>query len=125
MSKAGDRLLCTVDHAHLHLVPADVSIFDRIESYGVSLRPVESTLECLREEAGEKEYLFYEAPSGESFLLIPGGQPVESQFLRKVFAEAVGRNINWNWRETPLPTDAEECFLRLSAEARGSDLGQL
>jgi ATP adenylyltransferase len=114
MSKTGDRLLCTVDHAHLHLVPTNVSIMNRIERYGVRLRPIQNTLPCLREEAGKKEYLFYEAPTGDSFILDPVGKTVESQFLRKVFAEAIGRNVNWDWRASPLPTDAEKCFQRLT-----------
>lgn len=97
MSREGSRVLCSVDHAHLHAVPTPVSIAEVLCSHAPILVP--SGLSGLRSVAGDREYIFYESPNGERFVIPGNTHQFESQYLRRVFAEAIGNAGDWNWRE--------------------------
>lgn len=98
------RLICTVEHAHLHLVPAPAKISQIVlETLPWSrLTPGMS----LASVALEGEYLTYESPSGENFVA-QQEEPFESQLMRKIFASALNRANSWNWREDPRAADVE------------------
>ena len=67
MATTGDRIVCTVDHAHLHFVPLPASL-------GAGLMPPGQWVEfdgsqaALRQLSGGREYVAYEAPTGRSRL---------------------------------------------------------
>jgi ATP adenylyltransferase len=116
MSPDGSRVLCSVDHAHLHLLPTSVSIVDVLQSYPAI--PAPNGLSGLRSVAGKREYIFYEGPRGER-LVIPGdAYQFESQYLRRVFSEAMGNTSEWNWREHMKPDVAIATYEVLSAASR-------
>ncbi len=95
----GLRVACSIEHAHLHLLPADVEIRPRLRQL-CEWQPIEPGIEPLRAAADGREYLLYEAPDGERWLS-PTEVGFPSQLLRQVFAAALGREDEWNWREHP------------------------
>jgi diadenosine tetraphosphate (Ap4A) HIT family hydrolase len=97
-SRTGSRVACSVEHAHLHLVPAAVDLRHTLRSLA-DWREIGEGLEALRAAAGDDEYLFYAAPTGERWVATTTtGFP--SQMLRRVLAEALDVD-EWNWREHP------------------------
>ena len=107
--KKGSRILCTVEHAHLHFVPADVSVLQVIqrELQWTSVRP---NLDDLRAIVGEDEYLLYEAPDGQRLVVNSTKAGIESQYMRRVFADALGKGALWNWRDFPFAEEANNTY---------------
>lgn len=110
------RILCTVDHAHLHFLPVDVEIW-RFLGNELEWTPVESSLLSLSRTIGDSEYLFYESPDGRAATALPTDDGFESQYLRRVFCKALGREYEWNWRDTPQPIDVHLTFRSIFAAA--------
>jgi len=99
----GSRILCTVDHAHLHAVPTQVSITTTIKKYPqVS---VQDGISGLRKAVGTNEYVFYAGPDGDRIAILSEHRALPSQFLRQAFAEALGNSADWNWREHLKPEE--------------------
>jgi ATP adenylyltransferase len=111
-SRTGHHIPCTVEHAHLHLVPAAVEVASLISQVAL-WEEIGNDAKELRERAGEDEYLYYQFPSGRTLLARAPVGGFESQLLRKTFAEALGRPSEWNWRETPQPLATHAAFERL------------
>jgi diadenosine tetraphosphate (Ap4A) HIT family hydrolase len=107
------RVLCTVDHAHLHLVPADVEVLDLL-SQSVSWRTMQPSISSLQNAVCADEYLYYESPWSKAF--IARGDSFESQYMRRVFAKALGCMDDWNWRTNPRPLQVD-CTFRVISEA--------
>ncbi len=115
-ARLNGRVLCTVDHAHLHLLPADVDIWGLLNG-GPEWTPVESSLLAISSSVRDSEYLFYESPDHRAVTAIPDDDGFESQYLRRVFCEALKRESEWNWRDTPQPVDADLAFRAIHAAA--------
>jgi diadenosine tetraphosphate (Ap4A) HIT family hydrolase len=111
-ASGGSRIICTVDHAHLHLVPANVEVRSMLASDRRWIATSGDPLE-LRVGTDGDEYLYYEDPHGSALVACAAGQPFDSQHLRKLFAEALGRTEKWNWRDAPLPEEADRAFRAL------------
>ena len=118
----GKVVPCTVEHAHLHVVPMDAQIRVELPSghrwLEVSSDPVE-----IAAMVGDGEYLYYEAPDGTAHVALPHGAPFQSQLLRRVLCQAISREA-WNWREDamlPLVSETErrlrESFERFTQSA--------
>jgi len=118
-ARDGGRVLCTVAHAHLHLVPADLKLWPLNGDPSVVWRPIDRRMEDLRREAGAAEYLYYESPDGEAAVATSECGEFQSQYMRKLFAEALGRPTAWNWRSNPDPHRADATFrlLRMTSSA--------
>jgi ATP adenylyltransferase len=112
MAKGATRILCTVDHAHLHFLPLP----NRSLTQGLTMdnRWVEFTgsLQTLRELVDGNEYILYEAPGGRSRILHSGTEMLESQYMRKLFAKWVGHEEIWDWRANPNAALADEAWRR-------------
>jgi ATP adenylyltransferase len=94
-STRGERVACSVEHAHLHLVPARVDIRSQLGGIG-EWRDVGPSLAEVRAASEGAEYLLYESPCGErSLTTTSAGFP--SQLLRRILAQAIGVE-EWNWR---------------------------
>jgi diadenosine tetraphosphate (Ap4A) HIT family hydrolase len=117
MATKGSRVLCTVEHAHLHLLPAPVSITNTLDAY--PNLAVGKGLAGLRNLVDMEEYVFYESPQEDRRLIRARDQLFESQYLRRVFAEALGHASDWNWRDRMKAADAHETFEKLAASAAG------
>ena len=109
----GARMLCTVDHAHLHVLPTSVSVVHILEQYPSV--PVEPGLAGLRQVAQTEEYVFYESPTGDRRLIHARDQRFESQYLRQVFAKALGHACEWNWRDHMRTADAHGTYEKIAA----------
>ena len=93
------RVACSIEHAHLHLIPADVDVWAELDLMA-DWRPLAPGAAPLREASAGLEYLAYTSPRGERWLATTAdGFP--SQMLRQVFARALGREDEWNWRTRP------------------------
>ena len=113
MAATGDRIVCSTDHAHLHFVPLPGSC----DVDGVERLPwveFDGSLRELNRLSQGSEYILYEPPGGNSRIL-PGGQrSFESQYMRKLIAQAIGRGENWNWLDNPDPRSADETWRRFA-----------
>jgi ATP adenylyltransferase len=104
---AATRVPCTIQHAHLHLLPAEADIRAHLDADWHRLDPSR-----LGRAAGSGEYLYYQVPAGAAWLA--RGEPFPSQYLRKVFAEALGVP-EWNWRRDHRKAVVRETYDRLRA----------
>jgi len=110
-SRCGSTIACSVEHAHLHLVPADVEVWPLIENAG-SWTELGST--SLAAVAGDREYLLYEHPDGTRLIWITNEAPIPSQFMRRAFATALGTPHLWDWRRDPRPEEIRTTLSCLS-----------
>lgn len=101
MRTDGSRILCTVDHAHLHFVPADVDMRDALRYQQTPWVQFNGSLEGLRALTGTDEYLLYESPSGQCAVAPARNAEFGSQYIRKAFSTQLGDSSTWNWREFP------------------------
>jgi len=108
------RVICSVEHAHQHFVPADVDVWDRLHG-GIDWVEIPSGIDHLERAVREGEYLLYEAPGRHPIVAVARESRFESQHIRRVFAEALGVPEKWNWRQYPLPEDIEATFKAISA----------
>jgi diadenosine tetraphosphate (Ap4A) HIT family hydrolase len=95
--------MCTVEHAHIHFVPTDAEIWSDIQ-HEFEWQPVDKDIANLAEFVGDMEYIWYESPEGFRVVATGIEGTFESQYLRKIFAKAVGLGNMWNWREFPRTT---------------------
>jgi ATP adenylyltransferase len=92
---------CSVDHAHLHLVPLT---FD-IEEAARPFMPHDSEWskaswsECQEAHLAGRDYLYFEQPFG--YGRISTHTDFGSQVFRKAIASQIGRPDQFNWREFP------------------------
>jgi diadenosine tetraphosphate (Ap4A) HIT family hydrolase len=108
----GHDVSCSVEHAHLHLLPTTADPWLSLRGE-LDWRPIREG-ESLAELTGGEEYLYYARPDGESFVHLGSGDgPLPSQLLRLRFAEAMGAADTWNWRLAPRPALADENYRAL------------
>lgn len=92
----------TVSHAHMHMapVPKDIGFLETImNEYRFTID--DSLSELSRIYKREGQYLFYETGNDYRFVFRTAGPDVgepPSQYLRLLFAQAVGRPRRGNWR---------------------------
>ena len=98
MAATGNRVVCTVDHAHMHFVPLPSGFDAGLDHAWI---PFDGSLDALRELAGGAEYVLYETPAGAAYLLKAKASGIESQHMRRLIAGALGSNSHWNWRTAP------------------------
>jgi ATP adenylyltransferase len=91
------KMICSVGHAHLHVLPSPAPSDQVLDAYSWSEIP--GGIEAISEGAGQFEYLLYVEPDGRTWLRVHDS--FESQALRRVFANAHGRPNEWNWRDYP------------------------
>ncbi len=115
MRSDGSRVLCTVDHAHLHFVPADVDMRDALQYQQAPWVSFEGSLHTLRAVVGNDEYLFYESPSGESAVIPARDEEFGSQYIRKAFASQLGESSTWNWRHFPKVDEIHATWQQISS----------
>ena len=107
-AKGSPRVICTVDHAHLHLLPAPKGLTDIILG-AFSWRQIGAKSDDLARAVNALEYLYYESPDGECFVA-QQKQEFESQIMRRIIASALGKCEAWNWREHPNLSEVERTY---------------
>jgi diadenosine tetraphosphate (Ap4A) HIT family hydrolase len=111
MAASGGRMLCTVEHAHLHVLPLPPGV--RLE-LGEGWTPFAWRLRTLRELAASGEYVLYRAPGAEAQILPASERVVESQHMRRVVTAALGRAERWDWRREPDAVSADRDWRRFA-----------
>lgn len=100
---AGDAVGCTVDYAHLHILPARCHLIDSIPNISAksplwqSANDISATKEYFQSGIS---YLYVEQPVGKS--MIANARDMPSQLFRRVVAHSVGLPEQFNWREHPM-----------------------
>lgn len=120
--RASDRTLCTVDHAHTHLVPLP----DTAIRHTLSLNewvPFDGTLGTLASLTSGHEYVAYEEPDGTARVRVAIGG-VESQYMRRVVARCLGKVDDWNWRVAPDARAADATWRRCVSSGLRPALGE-
>lgn len=97
-SSSGDRIVCSVEHAHLHFVPTHVPIWAHVRERLVWVSLDSEPLAAIVEG---REYLRYRQPDGQWWIAVTDELPIPSQLMRRVFAIALRRDDLWNWRDHP------------------------
>lgn len=117
MAAAGDRIVCTVDHAHLHLLPLARPVEPVLEGEWQPFDGRLATLAAQVAAAGGGEYLWLATPGRPSRLQCAApGAAVPSQALRRAFAAALGQP-QWDWRTTPDAAAADASWRRYAEAA--------
>jgi hypothetical protein len=110
-------IACSVEHAHQHLLPADVDVIDALQRLGgwVTVHADDSPWVASR----GREYLLYRPPgASECWVRVqPTGEHFTSQLLRRVFATALGKEDWWNWRAHPDAATAHETYVAVANHA--------
>ena len=107
---------CGVDHAHMHLVAADLDLVASVKEMSKSLlewRPVSGIASAGRYVVNQLPYVFIQPPSGEAW--IGSAQIVESQLVRKAIATHAGQAGSWDWKKHPFQHNAKETVVKLEA----------
>jgi diadenosine tetraphosphate (Ap4A) HIT family hydrolase len=105
-SLIGERVACSVEHAHIHLVPCELDVHGALARVA-DWQKVDPEVAMLREQVIGREYLTYDSPAGQRWFATADNDGFESQLLRRVFAEALGIAENWNWRAFPQRSNIE------------------
>lgn len=113
MAETGDRILCTIDHAHMHFVPVPRG-FDLGGTDETGWVVFDGSPAALRQLAESREYILYESPEGESRILIADDRILESQHMRRIIAHRLGNTASWDWREAPAPLAAHAAWQRFA-----------
>lgn len=112
-NRSGTRVPCTVEHAHLHMIPVDRRISISLPE-SLIWSQVVGPFADLETAVGESEYLYYETPDGRAWAAVASIDKIESQLLRRTFAEALGSGGTWNWRDHPRANVVRETLDRLT-----------
>lgn len=109
MATDGDRILCTVDHAHMHFLPLGNTSLSRLPGED-RWTEFDGTLEMLRQLTRGREYIYSETPDGAHRVLTRSSEVLASQYMRKVIAKKLGHPQHWDWKATPNPKAADETW---------------
>jgi hypothetical protein len=113
------RTVCTVNHAHLHFLPA-VCAFNPETDPNLRWSRWVGASERLLSYLRAREYLLYESDDGIPYYCIDGGSDIPSQYLRQVFARLLCRPDAWDWRAHPAPTAAQDFWARARVQLASS-----
>ena len=117
MADGRGRTLCTVDHAHVHFVPLPQSCAAPAEpDRDPRWMPFDGSLPKLRSIAAGREYIVYETGTGSARILAGEAGELESQYMRKVLARALGRSDEWDWRAEPDAAAADAAWRRFISQ---------
>ena len=108
-ARGSSRVVCTVDHAHMHFVPVP-SQFEHPLDAGRSWTALSGASAELADVVADREYVYYETPEGAASVAIAGEHPFASQYMRKLIAAQLGRSERWNWRDVPDAEAADEVW---------------
>jgi diadenosine tetraphosphate (Ap4A) HIT family hydrolase len=92
------RTVCTVDHAHVHLVPLPKLM--RLDMDGAEWQTFDGSLDTLAAITAGREYVSYLAPGGRPLVCVSAADHFESQYMRRKIARALDSE-SWNWRTEP------------------------
>ncbi len=117
MATTGEHIPCTIDHAHLHLLPVrlEVPVLDD-EAWSET----DVSIETLGRHTRGYEYLYHECPSAAVGLRLGPPGIFGSQVLRQHFATFLDCDNRWDWRTHPNAALADEIFESLHPKLTAS-----
>ena len=97
-----EPLGCSVDHAHVHIVPTEYDLLDEVKnvfSQDLQWHPVEGIIELTTVHKNGLPYVYLEQPLGIGRF---GTHPkFDSQIFRKAIARSIDRPERFDWRRFP------------------------
>lgn len=110
---AGTPVGCSIDHAHLHVLPwVDSLVRAAVEDYSeFDWRPAEGIDGALDAVAAAGPYLLVEDDDGGAVVAIDPAIP--SQAIRKTIARRLRREQEWDWKRHPQTTTVTATLRRL------------
>jgi diadenosine tetraphosphate (Ap4A) HIT family hydrolase len=108
---------CGTAHAHLHLVPLDLDLEALAQSYDPELEWIPARPAAVAGIANGSEYLFVMRDASIEEGLIAILKCGRSQFFRRVIARALGREIEFDYREYPQLDVVNASAVRLISES--------
>jgi ATP adenylyltransferase len=111
----GSDVGCSIDHAHMHLVPlGDLNLLHaaRDQLDGIHFSPVESLSEVRDAITRDCSYLYIRLPDGTQWLAASNSIP--SQSLRRVIASEQGCAEEWDWKRYSGPDLLSETIAQAS-----------
>jgi ATP adenylyltransferase len=110
-ARCGSTIACSVEHAHLHLLPTEAEVWPLIQDAGPWRDLGTQSLATI---VAGREYLLYEQPNGERRVWITDETPIASQFMRQAFAAALRIPQYWDWRTHPRREEIRATLARVS-----------
>jgi ATP adenylyltransferase len=112
-NRPGGPVGCSIDHAHLHVIPLSSSLVALAEKDypELSWRRV-SSLSTALTGRHEAPYLVVEDHDGTAS--IATGPDIPSQALRRTIAAATGRREEWDWKKHPQTSAVARTLQRLA-----------
>jgi diadenosine tetraphosphate (Ap4A) HIT family hydrolase len=99
-ARDGSRVACSVEHAHLHLVPGAPDLWPFIDR-SINWEPLVDGLAGLAPATGGGEYLLYRDLNSDCWIAEAPEHGHPSQVMRRALAAAIGEPEQWNWRIYP------------------------
>ena len=90
------RAGCCIDHVHIHAFPCEIDLKPTLEKHLPKENQIHSLKELSKFAKTNLPYIFYENKSGEMFVYETQVR-MPSQFVRKIWAEAIERSDEWDW----------------------------
>jgi len=87
-----------IDHAHIHALPLEQSIFEDIKKDYNKYYKIKSLEEIKQQFVKDQSYFFLETQSKDRYIF-PLSGIIPSQYIRKVIAEKTGQPEIWDWRQ--------------------------
>jgi diadenosine tetraphosphate (Ap4A) HIT family hydrolase len=108
----GTQVGCTVDHAHLHLMPWSSSLVEAaIEDFPELPWRATSSLAAGLHEAADEAYLLVRDADGRT--AIATSSEIPSQALRRTIAARLGKREEWDWKKNPRRNTVRRTLSRL------------
>lgn len=114
MASGSYRTVCTVEHAHLHIVPTAADVIENVTEHP-NWQVIEGDVAGSDMITGGAEYLYYRSPAGIGRIALAVADGFDSQYLRRIFAAALGKADSWNWRREPAPHATHTIYLTLTS----------
>lgn len=113
-SACGERIACSVEHAHRHLIPCAGTVARNV--WNAARWAELGKSETLIGVTAGREYLSYHAPDGCVWVATTE-VGFSSQLLRRVFAQALGKQETWDWRDHPATGEVAATIALFDEEA--------
>ena len=105
---------CCIEHAHIHVVPIDIDLFNDISRY---FRPkkIKKLRHLTQQFSKQIPYIYYENQTGNKYLF-ELYKPIPSQYLRRLIALKLNNPEKYDWRLYPEIDKFNKTFEKLSGK---------
>jgi diadenosine tetraphosphate (Ap4A) HIT family hydrolase len=87
-----------ITHAHLHMVPGDLKLAERMEADGLEVLEVADQRAIPAAIGASRPYFYVESPDGQAHVAAADSPRRPSQYLRRIAADALRLpSDSWDW----------------------------